>query len=129
MEYIISVINCACYSCVLHANSMHVVHELGSQTFTVSQEWNAELAAVAQSHSDKCSLTENTARETSSYVSSEIGENINVTANLVNPHTYIHNVITYWESLGDLYEYETNVLSDIEARLYTQVSQDYYFSV
>ena len=94
--------------------------------FVVLQEWNAELAALAQTHSDKCSLTENTARETSSYISSEIGENINVTTNLVNPNTFIRSVIAHWESLGDMYEYETNVFSSVEAHLYTQVSQTYF---
>ena len=95
---------------------------LGVLMFSFVQKWDLELSALAQTHADGCTLSESSPRVIKSYETIEIGENINVTANVSDPGKYIQDVIDYWRSLEDSYNDSTNQCTNSQdCILYTQV--------
>jgi len=90
--------------------------------FDIVQEWNAELAVLAQTHADGCSLLENTNRSTSMHYPDEIGENIGVTVVTTRTAKFVKDVFLSWESFGIDYDYDSNLHHDMyTGGLYTQL--------
>ena len=84
------------------------------------------MATLAQSHADECSLAENKDRITGSYLTNEIGENIDVAINVSDPDAYIQDAINVWEGEREGYNSVLNVCTKYpDCTLYTQVSSSY----
>ncbi len=72
----------------------------------VLQDWNEELAAVAQAHAERCSFTENENRaENVSFLT--VGENLSATN--ANTPNYTRFVEMAWFSQRVNYDYQSNM--------------------
>ena len=83
------------------------------------QEWNDELAQVAQAYSERCMFDHNPSRVSQASSFSSVGENLAVTSNPVDNY---EGLFALWLSERSDYNLNTNACSELsQCGHYTQV--------
>ena len=99
-----------CHICFLHYNA--------SINYIYWQEWNDELAKVAQDYADKCVWGENSERNSQQTAFAEVGENIGLRTGSSSDCV---SLVDGWDREKYYYTYATGKCSSI-CDQYTQVS-------
>lgn len=93
------------------------VHGLQLYTIGYVQEWNNELAQVAQAYSQRCMFEHNPSRTRQAPSFSSVGENLAIAFSSSDNYEQLFNL---WHDERNVYNFNTNGCSDVCGH-YTQV--------